>query len=582
MTYYFAIPEDKVKKFLCRNNIPGNDNGKFVTVDFIAYNDIHGSMDRGMYPAEKIGYYYRNNNNEKFMVYKIDLIDCWCISEFVPITFREWTHKIDNAKCGETMSVFLYDGYLKLMDALSLSKLDYSIEEPYHHYYFAVDLKEKLILTNGSEDRVKSIRIRDILNDARKTVELPVFNGGLMCRPDGTIYYVYSVRLPDKYIESFFIGKESFVKALYLSNNTIVGPVVTVVMYHSINGPKGLKDSMGLEERRASLKNFWQPAAKPWDFITTKPECNITIDIPKDFTLRPYVKAEPSTMYGFMEDMRKMSMFESDRKVRIPEIKEVIFNKPATVVYWKDGTKTVVKCGNDEPYDREKAVAMCFLKKMLKPSEKSHWLDVIHDAIKVAEEKENRKAEARDAKIIKKATDKAKAEQAKKKTAELKAAIQKLETKSLEEMNSKVEGKDEFEEKYKDVPVKPSKNEVSKEYVEKIFDQAAKENKKWAQQANDNKGKKNKIDLDVLVDCIKEDLTIDEIAEMNSWDKAAVARLYYKMTGTRPKKKDNTYSELDNLFEQGVSVDAAARRTGFSKNIVAMRYAKLQGRKDKK
>lgn len=446
-----------------------------------------------------------------------------------------------------------------------------NVEEPYHYYHFAVNLKEKLILTNGREERVRSIRIRDILNDDRKTVELPVFNEGLMYRPDGTIYYVYSVKIPDKYVESFLIGRASFAKILYTSDSAMNDKdSILVIMYRSINGPKGLKDSMGLEIRQPSLKNMWQPKALPWEFITTKPECNITIDIPKDFI--PHYSVADSKI-NRLEILKEMGMFESDKKVRIPEIKEVIFNYPATIVCWKDGTKTVVKCGKDETFfDREKAVAMCLIKKMLKPSKKCHWLDTIHDAIKVAEEKENKKAEAKDAKIIKEATNKAKAKQAKKNTAELQAAIQKLETKSLEEMNSKVEGKDEFEEKYKDIPVKKSKKESNAETLNTI----AKENEKAI-----NKGKKNKIDLNVLVDCIKEDLTIDEIAEMNSWDKAAVARLYYKMTGTRPKKKDNTYSELDNLFEQGVSIDAAARRTGFSKNIVAMRYAKLQGKKSK-
>ena len=29
---------------------------------------------------------------------------------------------------------------------------------------------------------------------------------------------------------------------------------------------------------------------------------------------------------------------------KLPEIKNVIFNEPATIIIWKDGTKTVVKC----------------------------------------------------------------------------------------------------------------------------------------------------------------------------------------------------------------------------------------------
>ena len=47
----------------------------------------------------------------------------------------------------------------------------------------------------------------------------------------------------------------------------------------------------------------------------------------------------------------------------IPEVKKVIFNDPATIVYWKDGTKTVVKCQEGDDFDPEKGFAMAFLKK---------------------------------------------------------------------------------------------------------------------------------------------------------------------------------------------------------------------------
>lgn len=46
-----------------------------------------------------------------------------------------------------------------------------------------------------------------------------------------------------------------------------------------------------------------------------------------------------------------------------PEVKKVIFNDPATIVYWKDGTKTVVKCQDGDDFDPEKGFAMAFLKK---------------------------------------------------------------------------------------------------------------------------------------------------------------------------------------------------------------------------
>lgn len=45
-------------------------------------------------------------------------------------------------------------------------------------------------------------------------------------------------------------------------------------------------------------------------------------------------------------------------------IKKVIFNSPATIVFWSDGSKTVVKAHNDD-YDPEKGLAMAIAKKAL-------------------------------------------------------------------------------------------------------------------------------------------------------------------------------------------------------------------------
>ena len=50
---------------------------------------------------------------------------------------------------------------------------------------------------------------------------------------------------------------------------------------------------------------------------------------------------------------------------KLPEIKDVIFNEPATIVMWSDGTKTVVKCQEGEGYDPEKGMAMAISKKAL-------------------------------------------------------------------------------------------------------------------------------------------------------------------------------------------------------------------------
>lgn len=59
---------------------------------------------------------------------------------------------------------------------------------------------------------------------------------------------------------------------------------------------------------------------------------------------------------------------ELDRKLKgfdMPTIKKVIFNNPATIIYWNDGSKTVVKCQNGEYFDKEKGFALAYLKKLL-------------------------------------------------------------------------------------------------------------------------------------------------------------------------------------------------------------------------
>ena len=52
-------------------------------------------------------------------------------------------------------------------------------------------------------------------------------------------------------------------------------------------------------------------------------------------------------------------------RYRIPSIKNVIFNDPATIVFWNDGTKTIVKAQDGDIFDPEKGLAMAISKKAL-------------------------------------------------------------------------------------------------------------------------------------------------------------------------------------------------------------------------
>ena len=44
-------------------------------------------------------------------------------------------------------------------------------------------------------------------------------------------------------------------------------------------------------------------------------------------------------------------------------IKDAIFAPPATIVYWSDGSKTVVKCSEKDVFDPEKGLAMAVAKR---------------------------------------------------------------------------------------------------------------------------------------------------------------------------------------------------------------------------
>lgn len=50
---------------------------------------------------------------------------------------------------------------------------------------------------------------------------------------------------------------------------------------------------------------------------------------------------------------------------QMPSIRNVIFNPPATIIYWTDGTKTVVKCGENDVWDAEKGLAMAVAKRAM-------------------------------------------------------------------------------------------------------------------------------------------------------------------------------------------------------------------------
>lgn len=99
-----------------------------------------------------------------------------------------------------------------------------------------------------------------------------------------------------------------------------------------------------------------------------------------DFDL--YCKADWALTKQLYRDMANSHYGANTRCV--PDIKDVIFNDPATIIKWSDGTKTVVKCGEGDIYDPEKGMAMAIAKKALGNQgnyykEFAKWLDPYYE-----------------------------------------------------------------------------------------------------------------------------------------------------------------------------------------------------------
>lgn len=95
------------------------------------------------------------------------------------------------------------------------------------------------------------------------------------------------------------------------------------------------------------------------------------ITIPKNIGVKNSINP-PTPAEIFLKLKRAIPYYNKDKREiqfkegLIPQLTpvNVIFNPPATIVFWEDGKKTVVKCGKDEIFDKEKGLAMAFCKRV--------------------------------------------------------------------------------------------------------------------------------------------------------------------------------------------------------------------------
>ena len=97
------------------------------------------------------------------------------------------------------------------------------------------------------------------------------------------------------------------------------------------------------------------------DFCEPIGKITLTYNIPTmDFELKERNRAMPPK--GASEWSIKECFFAIPKDLKI---EKVIFNDPATIVMWNDGTKTVVKCQENDTFDHEKGLAMCIAKRFI-------------------------------------------------------------------------------------------------------------------------------------------------------------------------------------------------------------------------
>jgi hypothetical protein len=122
--------------------------------------------------------------------------------------------------------------------------------------------------------------------------------------------------------------------------------------------PKFLLLDNGRVNKQKLIKNVVEPSP----MIGGHPGGVITYSTGTDYTdYCKYNVMRTKEMYKQMLNAR----YGIGTASLLPDIDDVIFSGPATVVKWKDGTKTVVKCNKGENFDPEKGLVIAITKKAL-------------------------------------------------------------------------------------------------------------------------------------------------------------------------------------------------------------------------
>ena len=90
-------------------------------------------------------------------------------------------------------------------------------------------------------------------------------------------------------------------------------------------------------------------------------------------------------------------MIKEEEEMKFITLDHVIFDGPATIVFWSDGTKTIVKCTDGDAYAYDVGIAMATLKKIFGDQYGAYRHDM-RNAIKEAEERKVRREKKKESK----------------------------------------------------------------------------------------------------------------------------------------------------------------------------------------
>lgn len=96
-----------------------------------------------------------------------------------------------------------------------------------------------------------------------------------------------------------------------------------------------------------------------------------------------------------MEEIKQI--IKKEEEMKFITLDHVIFDGPATIVFWSDGSKTIVKCTDGDVYAYDVGIAMATLKKIFGDQYGAYRHDV-RNAIKEAEERKVRREKKKESK----------------------------------------------------------------------------------------------------------------------------------------------------------------------------------------